>query len=76
MRRERLDRGMSSTSTILAGSGSHRDLRPVLVSRLETRPMTALMFYMHHQDEFTGINPNRQVPMLENGDFRLTETVR
>ena len=28
----------------------------------------------HHQPPFTGINPNRLVPVLEDGDFRLTES--
>ncbi len=28
----------------------------------------------HHQPRFTGINPNRMVPVLEDGDFRLTES--
>ena len=28
----------------------------------------------HCQPQFTGINPNRLVPVLEDGDFRLTES--
>lgn len=28
----------------------------------------------HHQPPFAGINPNRLVPVLEDGDFRLTES--
>ena len=28
----------------------------------------------HFKDEYTGINPNRMVPVLEDGDFRLTES--
>ena len=28
----------------------------------------------HHQPPFTGINPNRLVPVLEDGDLRLTES--
>ncbi|MFO1141500.1 MAG: glutathione S-transferase family protein [Amaricoccus sp.] len=28
----------------------------------------------HHQPPFTGVNPNRLVPVLEDGDFRLTES--
>jgi glutathione S-transferase len=28
----------------------------------------------HYQEPFTAINPNRMVPVLEDGDFRLTES--
>lgn len=28
----------------------------------------------HMQPDYTGLNPNQQVPMLEDGDFRLTES--
>ena len=28
----------------------------------------------HYKDEYLGINPNRMVPVLEDGDFRLTES--
>jgi glutathione S-transferase len=28
----------------------------------------------HHQEPFISINPNRLVPVLEDGDFRLTES--
>ncbi len=28
----------------------------------------------HHQEPFASINPNRMVPVLEDGDFRLTES--
>lgn len=28
----------------------------------------------HHQPPFAGINPNRMVPVLEDGDFRLSES--
>lgn len=28
----------------------------------------------HFKDEYSGINPNRMVPVLEDGDFRLTES--
>jgi glutathione S-transferase len=28
----------------------------------------------HYKDEYVAINPNRMVPMLEDGDFRLTES--
>src|SRR6185436_2925808 len=28
----------------------------------------------HYQPPFEAINPNRQVPVLEDGDFRLTES--
>ena len=33
-----------------------------------------LMTGEHYQEAFTRINPNRQVPVLEDGDFRLTES--
>jgi glutathione S-transferase len=33
-----------------------------------------LMTGAHHQEPFTTINPNRLVPVLEDGDFRLTES--
>ena len=28
----------------------------------------------HHQEPFISLNPNRQVPVLEDGDFKLTES--
>ena len=28
----------------------------------------------HYKDDYSSINPNRLVPMLEDGDFRLTES--
>ena len=33
-----------------------------------------LMTGEHYQPAFTGVNPNRLVPVLEDGDFRLTES--
>ena len=33
-----------------------------------------LMAGEHYQEPFTAINPNRLVPVLEDGDFRLTES--
>lgn len=33
-----------------------------------------LMTGEHHQPAFVAINPNRMVPVLEDGDFRLTES--
>lgn len=33
-----------------------------------------LMTGEHHQPPFVSINPNRMVPVLEEGDFRLTES--
>jgi glutathione S-transferase len=33
-----------------------------------------LMSGAHHQEPFVSINPNRLVPVLEDGDFRLTES--
>ena len=28
----------------------------------------------HYKDEYTALNPSRQVPFLEDGDFRMTES--
>ena len=28
----------------------------------------------HHQEPYASLNPNRMVPMLEDGDLRLTES--
>ena len=36
--------------------------------------MVDLMAGEHYQEPFTAINPSRQVPVLEDGDFRLTES--
>ena len=33
-----------------------------------------LMTGEHHQPHFVEVNPNRQVPVLEDGDLRLTES--
>jgi glutathione S-transferase len=33
-----------------------------------------LMKGEHHGEAYTAVNPNRMVPMLEDGDFRLTES--
>jgi glutathione S-transferase len=33
-----------------------------------------LMTGEHYKDSFTGVNPNRLVPVLEDGDWRLTES--
>lgn len=33
-----------------------------------------LMTGAHHHEPFTSINPNRLVRVLEDGDFRLTES--
>ncbi len=33
-----------------------------------------LMTGEHHQEPFISINPNRLVPLLDDGDFRLTES--
>jgi glutathione S-transferase len=33
-----------------------------------------LMTGEHHQEPYVAINPNRLVPVLEDGDFRLTES--
>ena len=36
--------------------------------------MVDLFTGAHHQEPFVSINPNRLVPVLEDGDFRLTES--
>jgi glutathione S-transferase len=36
--------------------------------------MVDLMAGEHYEEPFTAINPNRLVPVLEDGDFRLTES--
>ena len=36
--------------------------------------VTDLMTGEHHQEPFISINPNRLVPVLDDGDFRLTES--
>jgi glutathione S-transferase len=36
--------------------------------------MVDLMTGAHYQEPFASINPNRMVPVLEDGDFRLTES--
>ena len=36
--------------------------------------MVDLMVGEHYQEPFASINPNRLVPVLEDGDFRLTES--
>jgi glutathione S-transferase len=33
-----------------------------------------LMTGAHHQEPYASLNPNRQVPLLEDGDLRLTES--
>jgi glutathione S-transferase len=36
--------------------------------------MVDLMTGEHHMDHYVAINPNRLVPVLQDGDFRLTES--
>jgi glutathione S-transferase len=53
--------------------------RPVVLFVAEKRlpveqEVVDLMTGAHHQEPFTSINPNRMVPVLEDGDFRLTES--
>ena len=36
--------------------------------------MVDLMAGAHYQPQFVAVNPNRMVPVLEDGDFRLTES--
>ncbi len=38
--------------------------------------MIDLMAGEHHQEPFISINPNRLVPVLDDGDLRLTESRR
>ncbi len=33
-----------------------------------------IMVGEHYQGEYTGVNPSRQVPALDDGDFRMTES--
>ena len=33
-----------------------------------------LMAGEHHKEPYVSLNPNRLVPMIEDGDFRLTES--
>lgn len=39
-----------------------------------TSRVVDLMVGEHYQEPFTAINPNRLAPVLEDGDFRLTES--
>jgi glutathione S-transferase len=39
-----------------------------------TEQVVDLMAGEHHQPAYVGINPNKAVPALEDGDFRLTES--
>ncbi len=53
--------------------------RPVLLFAAEKKialetKMIDLMKGEHYGPEFTAINPNRMVPVLDDGDFRLTES--
>jgi glutathione S-transferase len=53
--------------------------RPVLLfiaeKGLDVAPQVVdLMTGEHHREPFVSINPNRLVPVLEDGDFRLTES--
>ncbi|MEO7775510.1 MAG: glutathione S-transferase family protein [Steroidobacteraceae bacterium] len=53
--------------------------RPVRLFIAEKRlPVTEqvvdLMTGAHHQPEYVAINPNKAVPALEDGDFRMTES--
>jgi glutathione S-transferase len=36
--------------------------------------MVDLMTGAHHKEPYVSLNPNRQVPLLEDGDLRLTES--
>jgi glutathione S-transferase len=53
--------------------------RPVILFIAENKidcemKLVDLMKGEHYEEAFTAINPSRQVPVLEDGDFRLTES--
>lgn len=53
--------------------------RPILLFAAESKidldyQIVDLFTGEHYQPEYTAINPSRQVPVLEDGDFRLTES--
>ena len=53
--------------------------RPVMLFMVEKKidceqKVVDLMKGEHYSEWYTAINPNRQVPTLEDGDFRLTES--
>jgi glutathione S-transferase len=53
--------------------------RPVMLFAAESNiplenEMVDILSGAHHQEPYKTINPNRLVPMLEDGDFRLTES--
>jgi len=39
-----------------------------------TEQVVDLMTGEHYKDEYTALNPSRMVPMLEDGDLKLTES--
>jgi glutathione S-transferase len=53
--------------------------RPVMLfaaeAKIELEPVVVdLMTGEHHQEHYIKINPSRQVPVLEDGDFKLSES--
>src|SRR3970040_2198137 len=53
--------------------------RPVMLFIAENKvdceqQVVDLMKGEHYQEPYASLNPNRLVPMLEDGDFRLTES--
>ena len=53
--------------------------RPVILFATENKiplehELVDILTGAHHQDPYRTINPNRLIPMLEDGDFRLTES--
>src|SRR4249920_3770061 len=53
--------------------------RPVMLFAAENKiaidnEMVDILTGAHHREPYSTINPNRLVPLLEDGDFRLTES--
>jgi glutathione S-transferase len=53
--------------------------RPVILFAAESKiplehELVDILTGAHHQDPYPSINPNRLIPTLEDGDFRLTES--
>lgn len=53
-----------------------RPIRLLIAEKgLDVEEVTVDLFTgAHHQEPYTSINPSRMVPVLEDGDFRLTES--
>ena len=53
--------------------------RPVILFAAENKipldnELVDILAGAHHQEPYASLNPNRLIPMLEDGDFRLTES--